>query len=596
MTTPYFFKRDAKIALNSVNSGSLQYVAASASDYLLYNVGDKVQITDHQDNWIMDGFIIDKARSKVNIVTLYVEDAGKFLRDYNVEDNAPEDGEPVCCSIRDLLQDYILPATWGLDTSKLAIYDEYERKLNWVVRYAVRNGTSLKHVNNLCDTMRMRWVAKWKPSLSRFDLCLYPIAFSNTSVLDGVDPAFSLRELTNTTQFNAVDSARSFVTSIQVVGAEQESGQQITYCQKDFVGATQEDNPYSAWGYGYSLSSDTYCNSIDLSPGETVVELMDSDCLTGWATETASIVQFNHDPNYYRFKVYNGAEIRDIKAYLYPPWKSTDPSTFETEGLSLSHALNDEIFLTSILVDRPLSWTSATSWAWLGNEVISFERVEVASQGVPCAPDYTRLCDITRGLNGVRYVHRQGTLVRPYYATPPTDTLLSSVGTISVSVSAPGFVEQDGLDKLAEGVLGTATYRFSSKTERVVATLNSDEWYPGLWILTEAASVQGSTLATDTPSVTMIKSVSYSLGNLVSIEFGTSIPEIIRTAKESVSALDLAMQKPRQSAAGEIVDISKNQSCVKMKIAKCTKERFRNVDGFDESEDTNYIERWVRVK
>ena len=121
MTTPYFFKRDAKIALNSVNSGSLQYVAASASDYLLYNVGDKVQITDHQDNWIMDGFIIDKARSKVNIVTLYVEDAGKFLRDYNVEDNAPADGEPVCCSIRDLLQDYILPATWGLDTSKLRI-------------------------------------------------------------------------------------------------------------------------------------------------------------------------------------------------------------------------------------------------------------------------------------------------------------------------------------------------------------------------------------------------------------------------------------------------------------------------------------------
>jgi len=157
-------------------------------------------------------------------------------------------------------------------------------------------------------------------------------------------------------------------------------------------------------------------------------------------------------------------------------------------------------------------------------------------------------------------------------------------------------VEQDGLDKLAEGVLGTATYRFSSKTERLVATLNSDEWYPGLWIQTEAASVHGATLATDTPFVTMIKSVSYSLGNLVSIEFGTNIPEIIRTAKESVSALDLAMQKPRQSAAGEIVDISKNQSCVKMKIAKCTKERFRNVDGFDESEDTNYIERWVRVK
>src|SRR5574343_99849 len=102
-----FFKRNANISLNSVNSGNLQYVAATPGDYDLYEVGQSIQIQDHLGNAVLDGYVKEKTRSKGVYVNLYIEDAGQFLRDTNVEDNAPEDGDPVFDSIRNIIQDYI---------------------------------------------------------------------------------------------------------------------------------------------------------------------------------------------------------------------------------------------------------------------------------------------------------------------------------------------------------------------------------------------------------------------------------------------------------------------------------------------------------
>lgn len=594
MSVPYFFKREAKLALNSVNSGSLQYAVATESDYNLYSVGQALQIVDQYDNPVMEGYIIDKSRSSVNVVTLYLEDAGKFLRDYNVEDNAPEDGEPVCCTVRTLLQSYILPATWGLDTSSLAIYDEYEAKLDWVIRYAVRNGTSLKHVNNLCDMMRMRWVAKWKSGLQRFDLCLYPIEFSNTGSISGLTDTKTIKELENTTSFNAVDSVRHFVTSIQTLGSEHEAGQYTSYCQKDYTGATSPDDPYTDWGYGYLLSSDTYCNSLDVLAGVTYIDIRDSDVISGWATDCASHFQFNQDSAYYGYDTFDGASVRNIVSYPDAPWKYLDPATIASAGLAVAHATNDEMYLNDIMVDRRIVF-GATTWAWIGGEVISFNSIEYSSPGT-ARPEIALLKGVTRGLNGVRYIHRAGALIRPYFDEPPTTSLLYSVGTLSVTISAPGFTELDGLDKFSEGILGSAVMRYSGKTERTAATVSNADWYPGMWVNTIPASVAGATIYTDTPPVTMIKSVSYSLGKLVSIEFGTNIPEVIRSVKEGVTALDLAIQKTPQSVSGEVTEYSANKSCALMKVAKSTKERSRSSADFDESDEANYISRWVRVK
>lgn len=612
MTTPYFHKRDAKLSLNSVNSGSVQYACASSSDYDLYTVGDRLTITDHIDNIILEGYVVDKTRTNVALTTLYVEDAGKFLRDFNIEDNAPEDGEPVCDTVRNIIQKYILPASWSLDTSAFTnIYDDVEAKLEWPIRYALRNGTALKHINTLCDMLSMRWVADWKESTQTFALKLYPVDFVPVSSFLSTTPP-SISELYNTTQFNAGESGRNFISCIQVVGGEPETGQITSYIQKDYREGYNYD-PVAAvvYNYGYLESSDTYCQSLEISPGATVVEVFDSAVLTGWATMTGSLThnpcfQFNHDENYYEYGSFDGVSVRDISAYSIAPWKVTDPATIKTTGLSISHATNDEMFLCgALLVDRILDFAhgatiGATTWAWLGSEVISFETASYWDAGTPI-PMQTLLNNVTRGLNGVRYVHRKGTLIRPYYPYETgkaiaSETPFYSVGTLSVSVSVSGFAEQDGLDKLAAGMLNAATFTYSGKTERLVATLASSDLYPGMWVKTHPASFNQTGVATNTPDITMIKSVSYSLGKLVSIEFGTNIPTTIRNSKESVTALDLSMQKPPQSQPGEIVDTAPYKTSVLMKIAKTSKERIRSVDSFDESDESNYITRWVRIK
>lgn len=613
MTTPYFFKRDAKIALNSVNSGSVQYICASSSDYDLYNLGDRLAIRDHIDNLILDGYVVDKTRTSVALTTLYVEDAGKFLRDFNVEDNAPEDGEPICDTIRNIIQQYILPASWSLDTSAFThIYDDVEARLEWPVRYALRNGTAVKHVTTLCEMMGMRWVACWKENTQTFALKLYPVDFVPTSSWLSVATPASISELVNTTQFTAGDSGRNFITCIQVVGGEPETGQIVSYVQKDYrEGYRFSPDTAVAYNYGYLDSSDTYCKTLELSPGTTEVDVFDSAIMTGWATMTGSLThlpcfQFNHDENYYIYTSFDGVTVRGISGMTLAPWKVTDPATVTTTGLTLSHATNDEMFLCgALLVDRILDFAhgatvGATTWAWLGSEVISFETASYWDAGTPI-PMQTLLNNVTRGLNGVRYVHRKGTLIRPYYSyetgiSVASETTFYSVGTRSVSVSVPGFTEQDGLDKLAAGMLNAATFTYSGKTERLVATLASADLYPGMWVQTRPASYNESTVATNTPDITMIKSVSYSLGKLVSIEFGTNIPTTIRNSKESVTALDLSMQKPQQSQPGEVIDTTPNKTSVLMKIAKTSKERIKSAGSFDASDETNYITRWVRIK
>lgn len=613
MTTPFFHKRDAKITLNSVNSGSLQYSCASSSDYDLYALGDPISITDHVGNLVLDGYIVDKTRTNVALTTLYIEDAGKFLRDFNVEDNAPEDGDPVCDTVRHIIQQYILPASWSLDTSAFSnVYDDVEARLEWPIRYALRNGTALKHINILCDMMGMRWVADWKENTSTFSLKLYPVDFVPTSSWLSVATPASISELVNTSQFTAGETGRNFVTCLQVVGGEPETGQTTSYIQKDYRdGYRFNPDTAVAYNYGYLDSTDTYCKTLELSPGTTVADVFDSAMMTGWATMTGTLshlpcFQFNHDENYYVYTSFDGVSVRGVSGMSLAPWKVIDPATVTTVGLTLSHATNDEMFLCgALLVDRILDFAhgatiGATTWAWLGSEVISFETASYWDAGTPIGMQ-TLLNSVTRGLNGVRYVHRKGTLIRPYYShetgtTVASETAFYSVGTLSVSVSVPGFTEQDGLDKLAAGMLNAATFTYSGKTERLVATLASADLYPGMWVQTRPASFNQTTVASLTPDITMIKSVSYSLGKLVAIEFGTNIPTTIRNSKESVTALDLSMQKPQQSQPGEVIEVSPNKTSALMKIAKTSKERIKSVDAFTDSEETNYVSRWVRIK
>lgn len=578
-----FFKRDAKISLNSVNSGNLQYVAATPGDYDLYEVGQSIQIQDHLGNPVLDGYVKEKSRSKGVFVNLYVEDAGQFLRDTNVEDNAPEDGEPVFDSIRNIIQDYIIPASWTLDTSALTDDTFLDRP----VGYAVRNGTALKHINSLMDMLSLRWVADWSHSLSIFKLHLYPLV--PPTYVDSSD--HDLTEYGSTAAFSGGDSTRHFITQIQVVGGEAEVSQKITYLQAD----TTE--------FGYLETSDTYCQSVDLAAATTIVDVMHGSLLTGWATTDSTLVKFNHDDSVYQYGYYDGVSIREIVAYPDYPWKYVDPATVRTTGLSITHGINDEMYqVGQFIVDRELPFIVAsvntTNMLWVGSEVVKFESATFDS-------GKTRFYNITRGVNGVRYVHRPGTRVRPYYpasigAIVYPDAPLFRNGAMSTSISVSGFVELDGLDKMADGILKAASLMYTGSTDKFVATLDSTLFYAGRWVNTTPASVlqTGTTTAgvSDVPPISLVKGVSYSFGGLVKVEFGTNIPTIVRNQKESVTAFDLVMQKPRLSQDGQIIQYSDNNVAVQMKFSKDTAQRIRSGDSFDESDDTNYTTKWVRVK
>ena len=574
-----FHKREVKLALNEVNSGNLQYAAATLGDYDLYNVGQAVTIKDHIGNTILDGYIKDKTRSSGVLVSLYIEDAGQFLRDHNVEDSSPEDDEPIFDTVRNVLQNYILPASWALDTA--AMPDD--TALEWPVAYAVRNGTALKHVNNICEMLSVRWTANWRKNLQNFALQLYPL-ISPASVSESYH---DLTEYKTTTAFKAGDSSRHFITQIQVIGAEPEVSQKIAYSQADTTDVA------------YLASSDTYCRSLDLSAATTIVEVMHGDILSGWETAVSTYFKFNHDNTWYSYDYYDGNAIRGVIAYPSEPWKALDPATISSTGLALSHATNDDMYLIgAMVVDRPITFSPATTWMWVGSEVVGFESADTYGGN-------TRFIKLTRGLNGVRYIHRQGTRVRPYYeysvgATAFPDANLFKVGTLSNSISMSGFAEMDGLDKVADGVLKAATVMYTGSTQKLTATLDASAFYPGLWVNTTPASVLQKDIrlipATDCPSITMVKSVSYSLGTPLTIEFGTNIPTIVRNSKEAVTAFDLVMQRPSQSRAGTVLEYSDNKVAALMKFSKNTSDRIKPASLFDGTEDTNYLQKWVRLK
>jgi hypothetical protein len=579
-----FFKREATLAVNGVNSGNLQYVAATPGDYDLYKVGDQVDITDHLGNVVLKGWVKDKTRTNGSMVGLYIEDSGHFLRDYNVEDNAPDDGEPIYDTIGNIIQDYILPDQWVLDQAALPV----KTSLDWPVAYAVRNGTALKHINTICDMLSFRWVADVvfpypDPKDNVYRLSLYPLN-SPTSVATSTN---DLHEFRTTSAFKGGDTARHFITQIQVVGGEPEVGQKITYSQSD----SEE--------FAYLESSDTYCKSLDLSPGTTIVDVRDGSIISGWETTVSTIFKFEHDDNYYWYEAYDGVSVRNISAFPYAPWKATDPASIQVTGLAVSHATNDEMYLVgAYVVDREVAFpfaSPATTWMWVGSEVIGFESA-VASGGK------TTFASLTRGLNGVRYVHRQGTMVRPYIGATGGASLspMGLYGKLSNSISVSGFTEMDGLDKVAAGVLRAATVMYTGSSQKLVATLDAAQFYPGVWVNTTPASIlqSGSYVqsATDVPAISMVKSITYSLGAPLKVEFGTNIPTIVRNSKEAVTAFDLTMQRPQQSKAGEVLEYSTNKTAALMKFSKDTKERIRLGEYFDPTEETNYTTKWVRVK
>ena len=541
------FNYNYKQMLNGVDTVTFDHIVAT--------IGDSNRFTEGATNLLvvngtarLFGNIKDKnVKQSQKLESITIESALAKLRD-------TETSSPDALRISPALDvmNCILPVKPTDDGGTVPEFKiEYNATINPRISYAVRSGSILTHLNTICAMSGLNWRYKCDPATEGVDEVDRSIIVVTDGVVDAIKDRPVWVENKDIFQLTLDTSLYKKYNQVNVIGVEKEiSGYTCTASLKSptFFYMDCDDGTLGEDEIIPANDPHTFLTNVGALDRIWIQDMKYTD---GWEKNHIFLVDdefIGYEDVYVNSR---NKENQGVKGITRAQWFSSG-NTPHVYGAGC--LITQGIHIKPADTTKPITISPATTLFRIGSEVIriksfaeGFTQTQLHLATVATTGNHNYL---GRGqLESPMYSHRKGAIIQPYYtpesAYPATHFMSASEAqydqTLQITIHGKGITTQDGIDKLAWGVLlniqngilsGSGTFKSSD--------FYSPELQVGKLITIEPANRIGEPA---TSYDMMIYSITRKQNSLLTVEFGNVAPEVLHMLKSGDYALQAAIRK-----------------------------------------------------